>query len=378
MKLLAVKEILLRERELLPGVCKWTSWKFYAVLFCYLLSTVCWLHDPFFHVHGSFTWQQGFMPLLLAWFLGTACCWELRIFGKPVGGNLFLQLILLMPLSLALARIFSTASVPYSPSLMGKIAGNVEEIWKDVFGGTPKNLLPVWLREILTNWKLSAAALLLLAGLNLRRPELKIGLLVILLLVPFFSVFANGLPGVFFAGGTIFLGIGMALQFCRYDRCVFYENIVNRLRFHECAVTPAFIRVVMRIMAELFSGGEMSQEHFDDMVRKHLGGAEGEAEKIVREMRRRMVGHYHLLGCTENSRGCFLHADEKLFFSESGSLLWSVTVAPRVIVTLLFALLWIASPIDMIPDSIPVAGVLDDAAVAVLGFLTGKIGMERM
>lgn len=378
MKLLTVKDALLRERETLPGVSSWTSWKFYAVLFCYILSTICWLHDPFFQVYGLADWQQGMMPLLLAWFLVTVCCWELQIFGKPVGGNLVLQLIVLMPMSLALARMFSKASVPYSPSLMGKIVDNAGTVWKDVFGSTPKDLLPAWVREILTNWKLSAVALLMLVVLNLRRLELKVGLLAVLLLIPFFAVFAEELPGLYFAGGIVLLAAGLTLQFCRYDRCVYYENIVERLRFHERAVTPAFVRVVMRIMAELFSGGEMSQKHFDDMVRRHLGDSGEEAEKIVQEMRRRMVADYNLLTCTENSRGCFLRADEKLFFSESNSLLVSITVAPRIVVTFCFALLWIASPIDILPDSLPLVGVLDDVAVAILGFVSGKCALERM
>lgn len=378
MKLLTVKDALLQKRETLPGVYSWTSWKFYAVLFCYILSTIFWMHDPFFHVYGNFTWQQGIMPLLLTWFLVTACCWELQLFGKPVGGNLILQLVMLMPMSLALARMFSTASMPYSPSLMGQIWDKVGEIGKDVFGGTLKDLVPVWLRDLLTNWKLSSVALLILIVLSLRRLELKIGFLVILLLLPFLSVFANGLPGLFFAGGIIFLVVGAALQFCRYDRCVFYENVVGRLRFSERTVTPAFVRVVMRIMSELFSGGEMSQTRFDDMVKKHLGDAGEDTEKIVQEMRRRMISHYNLLACTENSRGCFLRADEKLFYSESNSLLRGVAVAPRIVITFLFALLWILSPIDLIPDSIPLVGVVDDVTVAVLGFVTGKSAIERM
>jgi len=39
-----------------------------------------------------------------------------------------------------------------------------------------------------------------------------------------------------------------------------------------------------------------------------------------------------------------------------------------VLIVLLIATLWILSPIDLIPDAVPVFGVIDDITVALLGF----------
>ena len=43
---------------------------------------------------------------------------------------------------------------------------------------------------------------------------------------------------------------------------------------------------------------------------------------------------------------------------------------PRLLFALFFALLWIVSPVDLIPDAIPFFGTLDDAAVAILAALS--------
>ena len=52
------------------------------------------------------------------------------------------------------------------------------------------------------------------------------------------------------------------------------------------------------------------------------------------------------------------------------TLLRGVAEVPRLLFALCFALLWIISPVDLIPDAIPFVGTLDDAAVAILAALS--------
>ena len=48
-------------------------------------------------------------------------------------------------------------------------------------------------------------------------------------------------------------------------------------------------------------------------------------------------------------------------------------IAPRLLMTAAFAIVWIMLPVDLVPDGIPLFGVLDDAAVALIsGFALQK------
>ena len=39
----------------------------------------------------------------------------------------------------------------------------------------------------------------------------------------------------------------------------------------------------------------------------------------------------------------------------------------KLIVVLFIALIWVISPIDLVPDAMPIVGVIDDAIIALLG-----------
>ena len=62
------------------------------------------------------------------------------------------------------------------------------------------------------------------------------------------------------------------------------------------------------------------------------------------------------------------------------SLLADREVEGRVRVALAFLLAWLVSPIDLIPEFIPVLGPLDDVVIAVivLRYVRGRIGTEEL
>ena len=77
-----------------------------------------------------------------------------------------------------------------------------------------------------------------------------------------------------------------------------------------------------------------------------------------------MVYQFNLAEVHSNADGEFLAPQPGLFRYDN--LLGMIAVVPRIILTLAFCLLWILFPIDLIPDGIPVFGVLDDMTVTLI------------
>ena len=84
-----------------------------------------------------------------------------------------------------------------------------------------------------------------------------------------------------------------------------------------------------------------------------------------------MVYQYGLAEVHSSGDGEFLAPNPRLFRYDN--LLGMAAVAPRILMTAAFAILWIMLPVDLVPDGIPLFGVLDDAAVALIsGFALQK------
>jgi len=79
----------------------------------------------------------------------------------------------------------------------------------------------------------------------------------------------------------------------------------------------------------------------------------------------RLVHDHGLLILENTKEGTFLIPDLKRF--ETTNELAAICRWPRNCVVLFVALVWIVSPIDIIPDFMPL-GVVDDAVIAYLGF----------
>ena len=86
------------------GVESLASPRFWLVLCCYLASVLIILRDAFFFQNYSFQ-MHGIIPIILAFLMASDLNWSMLFTGRPGGPNLFLQIVLMAPLSLLISRM---------------------------------------------------------------------------------------------------------------------------------------------------------------------------------------------------------------------------------------------------------------------------------
>ena len=361
------------------GIAGFRCWKFWAVLAFYLGGFLLLVRDPFFLRGGAFSYQQGMVTLLLAFVIVAAICWVMMLFGPPRGANLLLQFMMCLPAFLFVARITAAPSMP--PADVGVISLTVDGIgkfrqWLGI--GRLLEYIPFWIRDLFANWQVTLFFMVVMGALSFRRTGVRLSLLVLLLAIEFFAVFAGrGSAPDWLLGGTICLLAGMGLQFCRCDRIVYYENVVDRLSAAPC--DESALRAILRIAAQGREDGRVSEEGVRRIVKSEYGSlgnfSAAEFGCIASELTGRILYEYRIMHLSGGADGVFLIPAPNLCRCET--LLGGLSVWPRVIFTLLAAVVWVLLPVDLIPDSIPFDGALDDVTVTILSGIVLRNAMEN-
>ncbi len=352
--------------------------KFYAAIGLYIAAFVILARDPFFAEQGSFTYRQGMMPLLLAFVIFATFNWEICLFGRPAGANLLAQLFQLLPFSLFVTRLTATPTVEAEPtSLLGKAMETGKSLGKMVFGDVIESL-PSWFTELFTNWKIALLLLLILLILCLKSVKQKLAAVLLVLLIQFGTLLASSPKLGWLLLGTILLFGGLSLQFCRYDRMLYYENVLRRLQAAP-SLDGFFAAVALRLMRELQENADCGENHFLSLVVSEYSTPEhplskAEGQVVASRVLHRLVYEFHLVVISCDQQGLKLTPAPSLFVSDS--LLTMLAVWPRVALTVVVALLWLVLPIDGIPDAIPYVGMLDDAFVAIISAITLRNTMQ--
>ena len=362
------------------GVASFTSLRFFAVLLFYFAAFVVLALDPFFQNNGVFIYRQGVITIFFAFVITAALNWEMLLFGRASGGNLVLQIMQVPPLTLLLARLLAFPSRPLikNPSLGEKLKQFVQYADRELFNIT--GAVPEWLRDLFSNWRISLCFILILMILSCRNVRAKVAMLICMLVVFLASALqADGRFPLYLIGGTILLTVGFVIQFCRYDRVVFFENAVRRIaRNGSCDSLLA--SVMLSVLSDFYESGRVSRQQLLQRVQsvyaqEHaLTGSD--LQLIAGELVRKMVYQFNLAEVHSNADGEFLAPQPGLFRYDN--LLGMIAVVPRVVLTLAFCLLWILFPIDLIPDGIPFFGVLDDMTVTLISCFVFQRSLPAM
>lgn len=363
------------------GIAGISDWKFYLVFLLYGLSFICFLNDPFFRLQGKVVFQQGMITLLFAVILLNTVYWDFQLFGKPSGGNLFLQVFSYLPGGMLAARVLGDASkFEYDKSAFAKLWSIAE--------GTIHKIgaleLPLWLTDIVSNWKITIALVLLLVILSSTfHKAFKIGALCLFLFVAFVTEMTSKSSSGHLIVGAILFAIGLCLQSSRYDYVVYFERIDESLR-QNGNIDSLLLRCIMRIMSRLYQDSQLSEKDIREIVLDVYNTGRGhgneyndmELNQIAAEVSRKMIHSFNLVNIQQSSTGSFMYPNRHLYIYDS--ILRGIAVWPRVLAVGLFAILWTISPIDIIPDALPFIGTFDDvlAGLATTLMLTSTIKQE--
>ena len=355
------------------GVANMTAPRFFLVLLFYIGSLIVFAWDPFFQSNGIFVYRQGIVTIFFAFVLTSALNWEMLLFGRVSGGNLLLQFMQLPVMSLLLARLTAFPSEPLgSKTVMQKFMDFLHSVDREALNIVDS--MPAWLSDLFCNWRISLCFMLILLFLSFRNLQLKLGLLISVLVILFGSAVNAGGLTPWLIGGTLLLVAGYALQFCRYDRVIFFENAVRRIvRSGPC--DSKLSSVMLAAVTAFYETGKVSRPQLMQIVQSVYAEQyplEGnDLQLIAAEVVRKMVYQYGLAEVHSSTDGEFLAPNQSLFRYDN--LLGLAAIAPRLLMTAAFAILWVMLPVDLIPDGIPLFGVLDDAAVALIsGFALQK------
>lgn len=333
------------------GITGPREWKFFAALLLQFASMVFFLRDPWFG-KVMFLGETSLTLAVVALVLLAAFAWEECLFGPPAGANLLLQLTLLVPFYFYLYRIVGISPIAPVSGLLPEAVHQfvAEHAWRPI-------------SEIFDNPALLLVILTLMFALCFRSRTVRIGTVGLPLF--YFTVRGFTLDGgsaVFYLPAVGCLCAALALQYCPYDRIVLYGNIKRAL---DIETDPAGYRAMLKIAVECCKHGELGEEGVLHLVREEYPSAEGEElRRTAAGLLSRLIHRHRLLELVSDGNGFRLVPNPGI--RRVSSPLAGVAQVPRVVFALLLAVLWMLSPIDLIPDAVPLFGVVDDVGVTLL------------
>ena len=362
-------------QEMSHGISSFKSLKFYLVLVLYLAAMIIFAADPFFaDKRGNFTYNQSVILLFTSVMIMISLHWDVLLFGKPSGANLCLQLTSILPFMLFYSRIMGTSNVDQQKvSWVGKIMQTARDGLKTISGFE----CPQWISDLFSQWQCTLVLLLILLILCFRNSKVRISGVIIILLVPFFTELSTSTERLYLLLGFVCMLGGLALQYNNYAANVYYLNILNRLKERK-NLDDTFMRTVMRIMTKLDQNKRIQENEVFEIVKSEYTVnntlSKSDIRVISGELLGNMMNEFNLISMKLTRSGVVAMPDYKLYNCDN--ILSHIAIFPRVVVILILTIISLLSPVDVISDSIPLVGIMDDMALMAMSFFATKSSLE--
>ncbi len=338
--------------------------KWIAVALCYIAAIALMGQDPWYG-DKYFTYNQGIFIGMLAIFLVAGFCWEIYLLGRPVGINLILHGLLIVPVTLLIGRI---AGLPPAPELSYGLLGQLKDYvisLKDTAGlGT---ILPIWIQDIFRNPGILLLIFFTSIAFTQKKAGRRFALVAVAFLIPALQTLSHDpRPSLLFGLGFIAMLAGIALQFSKYGNIIGQQNVLSRLHAVDDRLE---FKCSLRIAKHALMDGFITEDGVLAIVQREYGKQyELNAPTvggIAQTISHRLVREHRILELYGDERGFFLAPCPEIFKIES--LFDEIAVWIRKIIITGIAIIWLISPIDLFPDSIPILGTIDDALITLVG-----------
>jgi hypothetical protein len=338
--------------------------KWIVVALCYIAAIALMGQDPWYG-DKYFTYNQGIFVGILAVLMVAGFCWEIYLLGRPGGINLVLHCLLILPLALLIGRI---AGLPPAPEASFGLLGQLKDFiisLKDASG--IESILPFWIQDIFRNPVILLLIFFTSVAFTQKKASRRFALVVVAFLIPVMQTLSHDpRPSILFGLGFVAMLAGIALQFNKYGDIIGQQNVLNRL---QAADDRLELKCSLRIAKRTVEDGFITEDGVLAIVQREYSKQFDidplAARGIAQAISHRLVREHRILELRGDERGFFLIPYEALFKIES--LFGEISIWIRKIIITGIAIIWLISPIDLFPDSVPILGAIDDALIALVG-----------
>ena len=346
------------------GVAGIADPKWIAIALLYIAAIALMGQDPWYG-DKYFTYNQGIFVGILAILLVAGFCWEIYLLGRPAGINLVLHCLLIVPVALLIGRIAGLSDTPpASYGLLGKFKDYVISL-KDASG--LGSIIPLWIQDIFHSPGILLLIFFTSIAFTQKKASRRFALVAVAFLIPAVQTLSHDpRPTLAFGLGFIALLVGISLQFNKYGDIIGQQNSLRRLHaVNDRVEYRCSLRIAKRTMEE----GFITEDALLAVVQREYG-KQGDLDplnirEIAQALSHRLVREHRILELYGDERGYFLIPYSGILTTES--LLDEIAVWIRKITLTGIAVIWLISPIDLFPDSIPVLGAIDDALISLMG-----------
>ncbi|MEJ2282713.1 MAG: YkvA family protein [Desulfobacterales bacterium] len=353
-----------RPRSRTAGVAGIGDPKWIAVGLCYIAAIALMGQDPWYG-EKYFTYNQGIFVGILAVLLVAGFCWEIYLLGRPGGINLVLHCLLILPVALLIGRIAGLPPAPeVSYGLLGQFKSYISSL-KDASG--IESILPYWLQDIFRNPSILLLIFFTAMAFTQKRPSRRFALVVVAFLIPVMQTLTHEpRPSIAFGLGFFAMLVGIALQYSNFGDIIGQQNVLQRLQAVDDRLE---LKCSLRVAKQTVDDGSITEDGVLAIVQREYSRQFDldplAVRGIAQAISHRLVREHRILELRGDERGFFLTPSEALFKIEA--LFDEIAVWIRKIIITGIAIIWLISPIDLFPDSIPILGAIDDALIALVG-----------
>ncbi len=354
------------------GIRGWFDYRLWLVLSLHIVACVVLYQSPFYS-DTDFHLFKLFWDLIFALLVMSTICWEWKLLGQINGPNLVGHFSFLLSLTFLFDRFF-TRPMEIQPitftGILGKMIGKTASVIIQSIGDFVNNILhlPIWLQEIFRSPLLMVLFILLCLILNMPRSK-GIPALGILFIFYLISTIANPRSGIdpYFFSGIIFIFIAFILQYNDSFMLEFWKIIKMRLGDKDYNKNLAAKGAIIKAVSE---DGQINDTRARSLVGQYFNLDENSASAYRETARvlKELVIRDAIFSSEITEKGFSFNINPNLL--EKNDLWAKFPIYSRSVVIGAVALIWLLMPLDLLPDSIPVLGVVDDLLICATG---GKI-----